>query len=677
MPSPSTTRRIRARLVGAGALGVVLSSVLTVSPVMSAPVAAQSPAVPSPAPSAPTVTGLERGAKGDAVRTLQQALVNQGVAVAGGVDGVFGPATEAALKQFQSAKGLTATGKVDDATAIALGLASSPFLGLTQGNRGDHVRQMQERIIAAGIELGDGADGIFGPKTAAALKEFQKARGLSATGTVDAATAAALGGVSAAPAASPAPSSQSGSGMVGLAVGSRGDQVKALQQLIIKAGINLVGGADGIFGVITASALRSFQEANGLPVDGVVSEATLQALQAKSGATASPLVGLQYGATGATVKQVQQAIMNAGISLRGGADGIFGTATRDALKQYQAARGLPQTGKVDEATAAAITSGGASGLATPNAMLGLSPGALGTAVKQLQQRLMDLGVTVRGGADGIFGPATANAVKAFQASQGLPQTGTVDDATVKALANPAPAKPAAPADAGGSGGYAVYGEKGARVMALQGALVKAGIAVRGGVDGDFGAGTSAAVMEFQKSKGLKATGIVDEATAKALGLQPAAAPAAPDTSSVKMKVFPVQGRCYFGDSYGYTRGGGRTHLGVDIIAPAGNLLYAVVDGTITKVYYDYPGSLSGNGLRLSTGDGTYYFYAHLSAFADGIGLGSKVKAGQVIGYVGTTGNSQTNHLHFEIHPKGGSAINPYQLVKAIDGCGITDPLPQP
>jgi len=627
------------------------------------------------------VSGLERGAQGDAVKTLQQALVNQGVAVAGGVDGVFGPATEAALKQFQSAKGLTASGKVDDATAIALGLASSPFLGLTQGNRGDNVRQMQERIMAAGIALGDGADGIFGPKTAAALKEFQSARGISASGTVDVATAAALGGVSAAPAGNPdqAPASQAASGMVGLAIGSRGDQVKALQQLIMKAGIHLVGGADGIFGVITASALRSFQEANGLPVDGVATDATLQALQTKSGASTapSPLVGLQYGATGASVKQVQQAIMNAGISLRGGADGVFGTATRDALKQYQAARGLTQSGKVDEATAAAIASGGASGIATPNAMLGLSPGALGTAVKQLQQRLLDIGVTVRGGADGIFGPATANAVKAFQASQGLPQTGTVDDATVKALANPAPAQPAAPVDGSTAGGYAKYGERGNRVMALQGALVKAGIAVRGGVDGDFGAGTSAAVMEFQKVKGLNATGIVDEATAEALGLQAAPAPAAPDPSTVKMKVFPVQGRCYFGDSYGYTRGGGRVHLGVDIIAPAGNLLYAVVDGTITKVYHDYPGSLSGNGVRLSTGDGTYYFYAHLSEFADGIGLGSKVKAGQVIGYVGTTGNSQTNHLHFEIHPKGGAAINPYTLVKAIDGCGITDPLPQP
>lgn len=661
-PSRSTSHRLLAAVIGL-TIGV---APLTLP---AAPVNAQT--------AASSVSGLERGARGDAVRSVQQALVNQGVAIVGGVDGVFGPATEAALKSFQTSQGLTASGKVDDATAIALGLASSPLLGLTQGNQGDPVRQLQQRLVAAGITLA--ADGVFGPKTAAALQQFQTSAGLAATGTVDAATAAALGGVT--PTGTPAtPATPSAaSGMVGLAMGSRGDQVKALQQLIIKAGINLVGGADGIFGVITGSALRAFQEANGLPADGVANDATIQALQAKAAGAAapSPLVGLGYGATGDTVKQVQQAIMNAGIALRGGADGVFGTATRDALRQYQAARSLPQSGKVDEATAAAITSGGTTAAATPNAMLGLAPGALGAAVKQLQQRMIDLGVTVRGGADGIFGPATANAVKAFQASQGLPQTGTVDAATVAALANPAPAAPVGSPSPSGSGGYAVYGEKGNRVMALQGALIKAGIAVTGGVDGDFGAGTSAAVMAFQQAKGLPATGIVDGATATALGLAAAPAPAAPDTSTVAMKVFPVQGRCYFGDSYGYTRGGGRIHLGVDIIAPSGHLLYAVVDGTISKVYNDHPGSLSGNGLRLSIGDGTYYFYAHLSAFADGIGLGSKVKAGQVIGYVGTTGNSQTNHLHFEIHPKGGSSINPYPFVKAIDGCGITEPLPQP
>ena len=67
-------------------------------------------------------------------------------------------------------------------------------------------------------------------------------------------------------------------------------------------------------------------------------------------------------------------------------------------------------------------------------------------------------------------------------------------------------------------------------------------------------------------------------------------------------------------------------------------------------------------------DGTYFFYAHMKGLADGIELGVPVKAGQVIGAVGSTGSSGTPHLHFEVHPQGGAAVNPYPLVKAIDGC---------
>ena len=146
---------------------------------------------------------------------------------------------------------------------------------------------------------------------------------------------------------------------------------------------------------------------------------------------------------------------------------------------------------------------------------------------------------------------------------------------------------------------------------------------------------------------------------------------------MQLAVFPVQGRCSFGDTWLAPRSGGRQHLGVDIIAPQGKAIYAVTDGTISKLYSDYPGSLSGNGVRLSQPDGTYFFYAHMLSLAPGITLGTPVKAGQIIGFVGTTGSSSTNHLHLEVHPKGGSAINPYPLVKAIDACSVTTVRPQP
>ena len=146
---------------------------------------------------------------------------------------------------------------------------------------------------------------------------------------------------------------------------------------------------------------------------------------------------------------------------------------------------------------------------------------------------------------------------------------------------------------------------------------------------------------------------------------------------VPISVFPVQGPCGFVDSWGAPRGGGRKHQGVDIIASAGRYLYAVVDGTLTRQAFEHPGSLSGNGWWLTAANGDYFFYAHLSAFAPGLQVGSHVVAGQILGWVGSTGDASGPHLHFEVHPNGGPAINPYPTAKAVDACRTTKPLPQP
>jgi LysM repeat protein len=158
-----------------------------------------------------------------------------------------------------------------------------------------------------------------------------------------------------------------------------------------------------------------------------------------------------------------------------------------------------------------------------------------------------------------------------------------------------------------------------------------------------------------------------------------AAPAAAPTGGpvVPINFFPVQGPCSFADTYGSPRGSGRAHEGVDIIAKAGQWIYAVNDGTLTKRYLDVTGSLSGNGWRLTAAGGTYFFYAHLSTFAPGLTVGSAVKAGQIIGQVGMTGDAPIPHLHFEVHPGGGASVNPTPVVKAVDGCKTTAVPPQP
>ena len=131
---------------------------------------------------------------------------------------------------------------------------------------------------------------------------------------------------------------------------------------------------------------------------------------------------------------------------------------------------------------------------------------------------------------------------------------------------------------------------------------------------------------------------------------------------------PLDGKCWFTDTWGDPRPGGRVHEGIDIGAAAGTPLFAVTDGVIAKQYFDKPGWRGGNAIRLTMPDGTYFFYGHMSSFAEGIAPGVPVTAGTVIGYVGMTGNAGVNHLHFEVHPQGGKPINPYPLARSYGIC---------
>ncbi|MFM7899547.1 MAG: M23 family metallopeptidase, partial [Actinomycetota bacterium] len=159
---------------------------------------------------------------------------------------------------------------------------------------------------------------------------------------------------------------------------------------------------------------------------------------------------------------------------------------------------------------------------------------------------------------------------------------------------------------------------------MQQTLINSGVEVKGGADGVFGVATSIALGNFQSARGLNASQALDFPTAQALGL----IPSLESLGIPSIKVFPVQGRCSFTNTWHESRGS-RLHEGVDIIAPKGNLIYAVVDGTITKVYNN--ASLTGNGVRLTMADGTYFFYAHLDTIAPNIVPGAVVKAGQILG----------------------------------------------
>jgi murein DD-endopeptidase MepM/ murein hydrolase activator NlpD len=122
-------------------------------------------------------------------------------------------------------------------------------------------------------------------------------------------------------------------------------------------------------------------------------------------------------------------------------------------------------------------------------------------------------------------------------------------------------------------------------------------------------------------------------------------------------VCPLPGAA-FSDDFGQPRSGGRTHQGNDMFAPMGTSELAVVSGSVT--YGD--GGGGGMGAYIAGDDGNRYVYYHLSQY---VGSPRHVGAGEVIGKVGQTGDATAPHLHFEIHPGGGAAIDPYPTLSRI------------
>ena len=160
--------------------------------------------------------------------------------------------------------------------------------------------------------------------------------------------------------------------------------------------------------------------------------------------------------------------------------------------------------------------------------------------------------------------------------------------------------------------------------------------------------------------------------------QPSSGGSSSGSGWATLQALPTQGPCWYSDSWGDPRSGGRRHVGVDIFTVTGEYVYAVDDGTLTMRKWAQPGNISGNAWRLTADDGTAYFYAHLSDFAPDLSVGSSVRTGQIIGWIGRTGNTTVDHLHFEIRPGGGGPVNPYPILRAHGGaCNQDTPYTQP
>ena len=167
--------------------------------------------------------------------------------------------------------------------------------------------------------------------------------------------------------------------------------------------------------------------------------------------------------------------------------------------------------------------------------------------------------------------------------------------------------------------------------------------------------------------------------------QPLAPAAQPEGAPVTLQehgllTVPVQGveRGKITDTWGQSRANGaRAHQGTDIMAPGGTPVIAAAPGTVEKLFY----SNGGGGITLyerSPDRLWQYYYAHLQGYAPGIHEGQVVQAGELLGFVGDTGNAGTGnfHLHFGVSRMApgegwwqGQPVNPYPLLAGADAGG--------
>lgn len=422
--------------------------------------------------------------------------------------------TDQAKSKFKVSSGNLPSKAVGTFTAAErkASAANSDTTYIRENSSGATVSKVQTELKALGYYYGQ-ITGNAGPKTVAAIKSFQGKNGLTADGIAGPQTIAKI---DAAYEAKGGSSSGSGSSASGLKLNSKGTDVRNLQQDLTTLGYYWAE-ITGNFGAKTETAVRRFQEENGLTADGVAGTKTLNAIAAavarKGGTPASggsAGTTLKLNSQGTKVSQLQTDLKQLGYYYAE-ITGNFGAKTEAAVKAFQKAKGLTADGvagtKTLNAIAAAVdkAGGSSSGSSSTNMKLG----STGAAVSALQQNLTTLGYYY-GDVTGHYGNLTQQAVKKFQKAKGLTQDGVASTATLNAITS---ALKNAGVDVG-PGTVATTlreGDKGTAVTELQTMLKKLNY-YYGSITGSFGSLTKQAVRKFQDDNKLTVDGVAGPAT---------------------------------------------------------------------------------------------------------------------------------------------------------------------
>ena len=467
---------------------------------------------------------------------VQKRLIELGF-LKGNADGIFGPLSVQALKDFQTFCGLEPTGEKDEATmALLFGdPAALPTPTPTPPSEYTDIN-IQKRLIELGFLKGK-ADGYFGPRSVQALKDFQTFCGLEPTGEKDEATLALLFGDPAAlPTPSPTPLANGAWDAEGV------NDVYLVQERLIELNY-LSGKPDGIFGPGTEKALMAFQELNGLEVTGIADEATVKALNASAAMpmpTPEPTPRAR-GARGDEIKQIQEALRIMGF-LSGNADGDFGPATEEAVKRYQqyvydeeqayyAANPTveptlePTVEPTPEPTPELTLE------STPELTVEPTPAATEESAPETTKEPAEEAVVTAAPTAGIELITQQPSEDAAEESEEVPTENTEEESADESAAEPTAEPAEEPVwepdgivtdelmeDILSFEHVVLYredmqrGSKGDEVVRLQRRLASLWYLSSYDVDGQFGPNTAAALKYFQKRNNLEQTGVADEAT---------------------------------------------------------------------------------------------------------------------------------------------------------------------
>ena len=300
--------------------------------------------------------------------------------------------------------------------------------------------------------------------------------------------------------------------------GSSGSAVRNVQTKLKAMGI-YTGEITGNAGEKTIAAIKKFQQKHGLTADGVAGPQTIARIDAayeekgssSSGSSSSSKSGLKIGSTGTDVRDLQNDLTTLGYYWAD-VTGSFGSKTEEAVIRFQQAKGLTADGVAGSKTLAAIASavagkGGSSGSVSSGSTLKLN--SQGDAVSRLQEDLKALGYYY---ADitGNFGSKTEAAVKEFQEKHGLAADGVAGRKTLDAIADKIGSSGSSSSKSG-----LKLGSTGTKVRALQEDLTTLGF-YYGDITGHFGNMTKAAVIKFQKSRGMTQDGVAGSTTIAAI-----------------------------------------------------------------------------------------------------------------------------------------------------------------